>query len=189
MVNIAPAAAQQFAAATGTSVTFCQCEYTRWGFWSNDSQRIAASGANVADRGNLMTWVAGRQTTSAEVPTTGSATYDGHVVASIRNGTNEYVAAGSLTNTVNFGTHSGSVTVTGLDGTNYAGTIQINPNERRLISAGLASTDNSSRTLGLAGQFFRGASSPVGEMGGTALISGSNGSNYIGSGIFAGKMR
>jgi hypothetical protein len=186
MVNISSAAAQQYAGATGTNVNFCQCEYTRWGFWSNDSQRVGTSGANLADRGNLMTWVAGRRTTIAEVPTTGTATYDGHVIASIKNGNNEYVAASSMSNTVNFGTRSGTATVTNLDRTNYSGPLVISPSDPRNIGASLTSVGTAARSLTLAGQFFRGTSSPVGEMGGTAILSGTN---YIGSGIFAAKIR
>lgn len=184
LVNAAPAAAQRFSNDVGTNVNFCQCEYTRWGFWSNDSQRTSGS-ATVADRGNLMTWVAGRQTTIAEVPTTGTATYDGHVIASIKNGNNEYVAAGNLTNTVNFGTRTGAVMVTNLDNTNYSGTVAISPSDPRNFAAGL-SGGAGGRSLALTGQFFRGVSSPVGEIGGSAILSGSN---YIGSGIFAGKIR
>lgn len=184
MVNISRANAQQFANAVGTNVNFCQCDYTRWGFWSNDSQRTSG-GTNYADRGNLMTWVAGRAITSAEVPTTGTATYDGHVIASIKNGNNEYVAAGNLTNSVNFGTRTGNVTVTNLDSTNYAGVVQAQAGSANMFAGGLTG-DTGGRSLILSGQYFRGVSSPVGEMGGTAILSGSN---YIGSGIFAGKMR
>lgn len=183
MINASPAEAQKFANAVGTNVTFCQCDYTRWGFWSNDSDRTS-NGANVADRGNLMTWVAGRATTAAEVPTTGTATYDGHVVASIKAGTNEYVAAGNLTNVVNFGTRSGAVTVTNLDNRNYTGTVAISSSDPRNFGGTLSGTG--AATMNMGGQFFRGVASPVGEMGGGVTISGAS---YIGSGIFAAKAR
>jgi hypothetical protein len=38
----------------------------------------------------------------------------------------------------------------------------------------------------MLGNLFRGANSPVGEMGGAVHITGTN---YIGGGIFAGRMR
>ena len=38
----------------------------------------------------------------------------------------------------------------------------------------------------MTGNLFRGANSPVGEMGGNVFVSGSN---YLGSGIFAGRAR
>jgi len=47
----------------------------------------------------------------------------------------------------------------------------------------LAGTGSASMTM--TGSLLRGASGPVGEMGGQVLISGPN--NYAGSGIFAGR--
>jgi hypothetical protein len=38
----------------------------------------------------------------------------------------------------------------------------------------------------MVGNLLRGSASPVGEMGGVVAI---NGTNYIGGGIFAGRMR
>jgi hypothetical protein len=184
MANVPNAVARQIAAGTGANITFCQCDYTRWGFWSNDSYRTDANGNQIADRGNLMTWVAGRLPNISEVPTTGVATYDGHVIASVKNGANEYVTAGNLTNTVNFGTRTGSSTVTGLDSANYAGNIAVSQNDPRNFSAGLSSSTG--RSMVLTGQFFRGVAGPVSEMGGGALIQGTN---YMGSGIFAAKAR
>lgn len=185
MSNVTNTVARQISAGVGANVNFCQCDYTRWGFWSNDSYRTDSNGNQIADRGNLMTWVAGRLPNISEVPTTGIATYDGHVVASVKNGPNEYVTAGNLTNTVNFGTRSGSVTVTGLDNTNYAGPVTISNSDPRNFVAGLQGNVGG-RSLVLNGQFFRGVAGPVSEMGGGALLIGNN---YIGSGIFAAKLR
>ncbi len=117
MVNVPRAVAQQFKPET----TFCECDYTRWGFWSTDSNRNASNGATQSDRGHLMTWVAGRMPSVSEVPSTGSATYTGHVVANVRNAGNEYVVGGNLSNTVNFATRTGTASVANFDGVNYSG--------------------------------------------------------------------
>ena len=130
-----------------------------------------------------MTWVAGRLPEVSEVPATGTATYVGHVVASIRSGNAEYLAAGNLSNFVNFGSRTGSATVTGLDGTNYSGPLQMVQNDPRFFNAGL-SGNVGGRNLVMNGSFFRGTSSPVGEMGGNVQLQGTN---YQGSGIFAAR--
>ena len=181
-----PAVQQQIAPALSTStINFCQCDYTRWGFWSSQGNRTGSTGNSLTDVGNLMTWVAGQLPNINQVPTTGTATYDGMVVASIKNGSNQYVSGGNFTNTVNFGTQTGAVTVTNLDNTNYAGTVVFNPNDPRNFNGGLTG-NTGSRVMVLSGSFFKGVASPVSEMGGNVGI---NGTNYIGAGIFAAKAR
>jgi hypothetical protein len=178
MVNIPRNVAQQAL----PNVTICECDYTRWGFWSTDSSRTT-NGQVFSDRGHLMPWVAGRPTTIAEVPATGSATYTGHVVANIRNAGRDYVAAGSLSNTVDFARRTGTASVTALDGVNYSGSLHLDPSDPRNLSAGLT---GGNRQMLMIGNLFRGSASPVGEMGGAVHITGTN---YIGGGIFAGRIR
>ena len=162
-------------------VTFCQCEFTRWGFWSSETQRTSAAGESLTDLIHVGTWVFGVPTLDRDMPLSGSATYTGHAIASIQNGSAQYLAAGNFTNAVNFRTGTGAVTVTGLDGRNYAGTVAAGPNGTNAISGTIASP-TAGTTMALGGQFFRGASGPAGEMGGTVLING--GPSYVGSGIF-----
>lgn len=163
-------------------VSFCQCDYTRWGFWSSETTRVNAAGQSVTDLTHLGTWVFGDPTRDLAVPTTGTATYAGHAIASIRNGAAEYVAAGNFQNVVNFGTGTGAASVTGLDGRNYAGTVSLGQGSN-FINGSLASSVAGS-TMAMSGQFFRGASGPAGEMGGTVTVGGTPG--YVASGIFAG---
>lgn len=168
------------AKASFPGVTFCQCEYTRWGLWSSETQRTS-SGQSVTDLVHLGTWVFGDQTRNVEMPTTGTATYAGHAIASIKNGTAEYVAAGNFQNAVNFGTGQGAVTVSNLDGRTYTGTVA-----GGVGSPSFGGTLNSSvpgSTMNVNGLFYRGLNSPAGEMGGTVAIGGTPG--YVGAGIFA----
>jgi hypothetical protein len=181
-----PAVQQQIAPALSTgTVNFCQCTYTQWGFWSSGGTRAGSTGNSLSDIGNLMTWVAGQLPSINQVPATGTATYDGMVVASIKNGSNQYVSGGNLTNAVNFGTRTMAVTVTGLDNTNYSGSGIISSTDPRNIAASLTG-NTGSRTMVLNGSFFKGVASPVSEMGGNVAISGTS---YLGSGIFAAKAR
>ena len=177
----------------GQTVQPCKCESTQWGFWS------ASNGANhtngqlaFEDQGVLLLWVAGVPTTAGALPTAGMATYTGHAIANIANGTAglTYLAAGGFSNTVNFGARTGAVSITGLDGANYAGTVALTPGATTFATAAaspLAGTIGS-RTAAINGSFFRGGATNTtplyGEMGGNLTITGTN---YLGSGIFLGR--
>ena len=133
-----------------------------------------------------MTWVAGQMPNKIEVPTVGTATYDGHVVANVRNGGGaQYVASGNMINTIDFARRSGTAQVTGFDGANYTGTLLLDRQDPRYLGAGLSSAVGN-RTMIMTGNLFRGTQGPVGEMGGNVLVGGTN---YLGSGIFPGKLR
>jgi hypothetical protein len=182
MSTVSAAEARVLATTLGMpNLTICDCEFTRWGFWQVTALDDFGRGGVETING---TWVAGRPTTIAEVPTIGRATYTGHVVANIQNQNSQYVAAGNFSNTVDFGARSGSVSVTGLDRTNYAGTVQFMQDPRNF--GGVLEGDVGNRQMGMFGSFFRGSRNPVGEMGGTVVISGRD---YLGSGIFAGRTK
>ena len=165
------------------AVNFCQCEYTRWGFWSVSTQQVG-----FYDGIHMGTWVAGQMPSTPQVPTVGTATYSGHVTATIRNGASQHLAAGNLASTINFGDPTASTAqVTNLDGFNYSG---------RMISSstGLAGqlttgTGPGAHSMTMVGNFYRGAlHQTVGEMGGNVLINPQSTGNYLGSGIFAARM-
>jgi hypothetical protein len=182
MFNVpAAVAAQASAVLNNPNLTICQCEYTRWGFWTTNDQRTTVNGQPAADSVIGGTWVAGRLPSSADIPITGTATYLGHAIASIRNGSNEYMAAGNFTNTVNFATRVGNVSITGLDQTNYSGTVNATQSAPGTF-AGLLTGDIGNRHALIGGSFYRSPASPVGEMGGLINLTGTN---YLGSGTFA----
>lgn len=161
-------------------VSFCQCEYTRWGFWSSETTRTGTAGQSLTDLVHLGTWVYGDPTRFTDVPSSGTATYAGHAIASVRNGSSEYLAAGNFQNTVNFGNQTGAVTIPSLDGRSYSGTVAAGGGGNIIAGTLASSVPGSSMTLN--GQFFRGASGPAGEMGGTLTVGGTPG--YSAAGIF-----
>jgi hypothetical protein len=183
MRTVTAAEARQYAWSRNYDLTACACDYTRWGIWTSES-RQNVSGSVYTDQVSGF-WVAGRPVSASDVPTVGTASYAGHVVANVQNGTNSYLAGGNLTTTVDFASRSGTAQVANFDGVNYAGALVINPSDPRNLNAGLAATSGD-RGMVLTGQFFRGTTSPVGEMGGSAVVVGSN---YLGSGIFAARMK
>ena len=160
------------------NLTVCECDYTRWGFWSARNPTNTASVLGM--------WVAGRPSQAADIPATGTATYVGQVTAFVGTPTGQAtnLAAGNFTNVVNFGTRSGAVSVTGLDSTNYSGAVGLQGNSVNF--GGTLAGDVGNRQMGLVGSFYRSPANPVGEMGGTVIIQGSN---YVGSGVFAAAAR
>jgi hypothetical protein len=164
---------------------FCDCEFTRWGFWTGNVRVNATS--NTTTNFDAF-WVAGRATEISDVPSQGSATYAGHAIAQIRNGVAEYAASGAFQNVVNFGTRTGQFTITGLDRTNYAGTVSMPQSDPRNFSGAGIST-NQQRAVALFGSFFQGRTNPVGEMGGGLIVGGvgNNNTTYSGAGIFAAR--
>jgi len=189
MFNVPRTAAAQVASVLNNpNLTICQCEYTRWGFWTSNDQRIDTNGRPAADSVIGGTWVAGQMPNIADMPTTGIATYVGHTVASINNAGTSYLAAGNFINTVDFAARTGNASITGLDGTNYSGTVRtLGP-----VIIGTLGGDAGNRQASIQGNFFRSPTSPVGEMGGQVTLSGkdiNNNINYLGSGIFAAAKR
>jgi hypothetical protein len=168
----------------------CACESTQWGFWSAFNGATNSSGQLAfEDQGVLLLWVGGVATTAGALPTTGMATYTGHAIANIAvpGSITSYLAAGGFSNTVNFGTRTGAVTINGLDATNYAGTVALTP--KTALFGGALTGSTGGRTATLAGSFFQGGptnSTPLyGEMGGSLILNGTGG--YLGSGIFAAR--
>ena len=169
----------------GVNFSSCTCEFTRWGFWSADNYRSNADLTTETDRAHLMTWVAGRLATPAEVPVGGTAVYNGFVVGSFKNLNDEYVAAGNFQANVNFASGA-TVSIPSLDGRAYSGSVTRTPGLNELNGT---LTGTGGANMQVNGAFFRGATDPVRDVAGrfsvTASPVGPN-FNYIGAGIFAG---
>jgi len=197
-----PAAAQAVIAAT--DITPCQCEFTKWGFWSTRAVRDNAGGGNDQERGHLLTWVAGQLSDRSLIPTTGSATYNGHIIGNVQfgpgstsapvtnTGTN-YVAGGTFNHTVNFGQGTGSLAFT-FDQRNYAGTSTLNSANRANFNGSFATSGSPVPASGsLQGSFFgpnTGAGTAPLEQGGQFTITGTPPSGpgvYNAAGIFAAR--
>ncbi len=173
---------------SSTSVQPCACS-TQWGFWSAINGASNNGQLVFEDQGVLLLWVAGTPTLAGTLPVTGTATYTGHAIASIANGANpgatSYLAAGALSATANFATKMGTVSITGLDGTNYTGTAV--QGAAPVTFAGSLAGNNGGRTATLAGSFFQGTglTPAYSEIGGSLILNGNN--SYLGSGIFLGR--
>jgi hypothetical protein len=183
VVEFKPGTALTQAASQTVGVAFCQCEYTRWGLWAAETTRPGpnVNGGSIKDSVEMF-WVAGRLPVNAsDIPVTGTATYTGHAIAHIQNGGSSYVSAAPFQNTVNFGTQTGHVSIPGLDGATYTGSVMHSSGSP--VFGGTLSAAN--RSMLVVGSFFQSRTSPVGEMGGMLQITGAN--NYGGAGIFAAR--
>jgi len=110
-------------------VTECECRFLEWGWWgtATDFSDDELS-SDRRDFAHLGTWVAGDVTPAVDLPTTGTGSYQGHVVGSVvstaTDGTrNRYVAAGSLDVEYDFGARAGRMEVTNFDGRDFSGRV------------------------------------------------------------------
>ncbi|MBD8894327.1 FecR domain-containing protein [Roseibium litorale] len=106
-------------------VNRCTCAFLEWGYWGasvqlngSDAQANLTNGERY-DNMHLGTWVAGNATQSADLPSTGTATYAGHAVGSVVNNGAQYLAAGNFGMEVNFSTRNATAAVTNFDGRNF----------------------------------------------------------------------
>lgn len=172
-------------------VSFCNCEWTRWGFWSSESRRtgVNSSGAPdpVRDRLHMGTWVAGVYSLASDIPVVGQASYAGHIIGSFKTGSAEYIAAGNFQNTVNFGANTSAIAISNLDGRNYAGTVPLAPfnsNDRTWFAGTIPATTGAAANMQITGDFYKNSTSPIGEMGGAFTTTGTG---YVGAGTFAAR--
>ena len=114
---------------------FCSnCDFIKWGWWGTqvravDPNDTSEDPAEIRRAGvHLGTWVAGDIADPAELPTAGSATYEGHavgtVIADTVDGPAQYVAGGDMDMTWNFGTRDGRVDISDFDGRNFGANVQ-----------------------------------------------------------------
>lgn len=172
-----------------SGVSFCSCQHLSWGVFGADFDISGGSSEQI----HLATWVQGDLTSFASFPTSGTAQYQGHVIASIVNSGSQYVAAGGMT--LDFAFAAGSfqltnVQINSLDGTNYTTTAgalgSFGANRYNSTSANLTiqgtKTGVGTVTALVAGAFFGSGTGAPPETGGTVTLSGSN---YKGGGTYA----
>ncbi len=179
---------------TAAGVTKCSCDFLTWGWWSGDIGYASGSTYNAGgrDRLNLATYVAGNLATVSQLPNTGSATFNGHLVGNVQAGSNNYVAVGSYSSTFNWGSSSGNFNVT-YDGTTFGqGTYTVQANTVQFSTgnsggvAPTASVSGTTRTLNLNGAFFQSNNQVAGQAGNFNITSTGSGNNaYKAAGTFA----
>ena len=168
--------------------TPCECEFLSWGYWSADARRETT----IEDRNNdreathIASWVAGEIPDAVDIPTTGTASYAGHIVGNVKNGANYYVSAGRFTQQYNFATDTGAFNVTNFDGADYSGSVSAS--NLRNDFQGTDIQGSSNRVMNLRGSFFKTPSQGAGAI--PAYVGGDfnvTGDGYKAGGTFAGE--
>jgi trimeric autotransporter adhesin len=185
--NLSPSLTMVTASALGPNanswmpagVTPCTCEYLQWGYWTGQlvTPNAGLTASTRTDRAYINTWLAGQPTVT--MPTSGTGNFNGAAVGTVSNNGAVYLAAGQFNNTWNFGTNTGTVTISNFDGNNFAtGPIHAvgNTYTGALTGGRFGGTAN--------GQFF--GPNAV-ETGGNFFLHQTTGTPYLASGIFAGK--
>jgi len=157
-----------------SGVSFCSCQFLEWGYWLADARDSSSN----TDLFHLATWVAGVLPATVDMPTTGTATYVGHLNGSVDNNGSRYQAAGKFQNAWNFSSQSGTVTVTNFDGENFSSVSVSASNKRDFAGSG----SNGTKSISFHGSFFKGGTDASKEQGGQFHIQGTN---YKAGGTFA----
>ena len=163
----------------------CACEYLSWGYWSGEIVN-AESTENQFARGrvHLATWVAGQLPGIEEIPTSGNATFAGHLVGNVVNGTSQYVTAGNFNHTWDFAQRTGVLNITNFDiDKNFTGGVTVPGNGRDFVGTFTAANAAASGIAGVYnGSFFKGGTDPTAAMGGQFTMAGGS---YVAAGTFA----
>jgi hypothetical protein len=174
---VAPIAASSFAP---NGVDFCDCNFMQWGWWTSNVSQSSGAG----DRFHLSTWVAGVLPSLAEIPNTGTASYSGHAIGNVNNNGTRYVAMGNFTKNWDFGTRTGTATISNFDNltVNFANS---SANGRDFAGSLAAGSTAGVTAATMTGSFFKSPTDTVAGTGGNFAIAGSN--NYQASGTFLAK--
>jgi len=159
------------------------CQFLQWGYWTGTLNTPNAAGTAVTreDVAHVNPWVAG--VLSQTLPATGVGMFNGNAFGAVNNAGQSYLAAGQFSNTYNFGTRTGTLSINNFDGKSFSGT----------VSAGVGATYGGPLTgSGLAGSatgafFGNTPGNPASETGGNFAVQSVTGPPYLASGIFAGK--
>jgi hypothetical protein len=180
-LKIATATAAEKAQFPG--VSFCQCDFVKWGFWQLQFDYVNDMGQPSRFVLNHGVWNAGQATAVAEIPAQGVATYTGHAIAAINNNGNTYLAGSNFSNTVNFGNRTGFVNIASLDSRNYYGTVYLGYGVNSFAGTLTTGTYSYGPTAFLAGKFYGLGAKEM--AGGFSIMGGYASPNYFGAGTFA----
>ncbi|MBA4799981.1 MAG: FecR domain-containing protein [Rhizobiales bacterium] len=149
------------------------CEFMTWGWWGRNSV------GEVLYEVHLGNWIIGDQPENSAVPTSGTATYTGNAVGTVVNAGAQYIATGTMSSTMNFGTRTGTVSVSNYDSKSFSAGVNFGSNTPTFsgsVTSGVASGT-------VTGAFASNGTDPVkGIMGNFSVVDGT----WSSSGIFAG---
>lgn len=171
-----PGAANSLFQAAGA--TPCTCQYLQWGYWQANIPASNQGGpSNTIQSSYINTFVAGQPTMN--LPASGTGSYSGAAIGTVNNAGVAYLAAGGFTNTYNFGTNTGSVSISNFDNHTFNGSVS---GSGGIYAGSIAGSGTNGQ---LVGQFYGPGAA---ETGGGFAVHQNSGPSYIASGVFAGKL-
>lgn len=182
--GVANPVGQSGVGAINSGKSLCECAYAQWGFFFGDVSKDSSS----RERINLGSWVAGKPTDPTTIPSTGTATYYGHMIGTAANAAGLRDQVGSFKNAWDFGAKTGAITAS-FDGANYSGALKGGSTAAQ-FGGTVNNTGAATRAMSMQGSFFGPASSSSAppEMGGQFSIKETSGSAaYRAQGTFLGK--
>jgi hypothetical protein len=129
----------------------------------------------------INTWVAGQPTMN--LPPSGTGSYSGAAIGTVNNNGVAYLAAGGYSLNYNFGSNTGSVSISNFD--NHTLTSNSVGGGGGGGGAYAATIAGSGANGSLVGQFYGPGAA---ETGGSFAVHQNSGPSYIASGIFAAKL-
>jgi hypothetical protein len=173
-----------------SGASYCQCQYLQWGYWGGDLRTGNSTDSTISriDRGNINFWTAGQITPLTDINLLAAqaftGTYTGHMIGSVFNNGAQYVAAGGVSATYNFGTQMGTFSVVKYDG-NVSFSATGNPTVQ---GASYRFSINNPQGLPITGAVNGSFYGPMAaETGGNFAFKTTVGPTYLTSGIFAAK--
>ena len=157
----------------GDSAAICNaCEFMTWGWWGRNVH------GEIDYTVHLGGWIIGKQPDNSAIPTSGTATYNGNAVGTVANGSAQYVATGTMTSTMDFGSRTGTVAVSGYDSKTFSADVSFGNG-----AATFSGSSSSGIAASVTGAFASDGTDPVkGIMGNFTATDGT----WSSSGIFAG---
>lgn len=164
-------------------VKYCDCPAVKFGWWGGRIGLFTSADEERVDSVFPGTFVVGQLPEIAEIPTTGTASYEGHAAAAVRNAGAAYAAVGAFAMDWNFASRTGEATITNLDGRNYTSSdMTAPPTNARDFAGTLTETTSGAATGPIAGSFFTDGTNPVRDVGGQFRVTDTD---YTAVGSFA----
>jgi len=165
-------------------------DYMTWGVWSVEAAHSGMANATVLDGSH---WIAGRMTPDVDMPTTGTATYNGSVHGTAYESGALHALTGTSRLEANFGTGNigGALNINYVNGGAYATSnlSSVSIRNGNQFGGSLGGADNGGS---IQGAFYGpGKSAPGGfplEVGGNWNINKNNGASHA-TGVFTGKKK
>ncbi|MEW6550695.1 MAG: FecR family protein [Campylobacterota bacterium] len=86
---------------TSNTLSYNLDDDTSWGYWTATLFKDGSNSDYIYNVNNMSTWIAGIETASSAIPTSGSATFSGHILGSVQQNFGMYETLPILMNSVN----------------------------------------------------------------------------------------